>query len=127
VSGLRRSGSAVYVQVAPSSSIGTSVSDISPVSTYLVPFLKGAVDMMTSSDAIAYDFEKSSQGDRLAKARRYFRFSVPQGMKELDEGKATERMGSLTDHYLGGRRVGEDVASCAWSLLHVDEFRNDDI
>jgi hypothetical protein len=65
-------------------SIGTGVAPINAVSDNLLPFLRKSVDMLNNSEDIANEFEKSDTGKRLEASNRYFRFSVPQGMQDLN-------------------------------------------
>ena len=104
-------------------SIGTGVPRIGGVSSNLAKFLKGAVEMMTASEDVAIDFLHLSEGRALSSTNRYFRFNVPQGMQDLqlDECSRTEEMRALTDHYLQDLKVGNEVATCARSLLAPDD------
>jgi hypothetical protein len=104
-------------------SLGTGVAKSGAVSSNLAGFLKGAVAIMTDSDDIASVFASSEFGTELTRTRRYFRFSVPQGMQDLqlDEWKETEKMRALTTGYLSHMASGELVKQCAKSLLYPDE------
>ena len=104
-------------------SLGTGAPKINEISDNLAKFLKGSVDMMTSSEDIADAFAISKDGQDLAKSQRYFRFSVAQGMEvlQMDEYKETERMKSLTDLYLSKIGNGTEVDQCAKSLLLPDQ------
>lgn len=110
-------------------SLGTGAAEIKGVSKNLLGFLRGSVDIMTDSETIADDFAASMMGKNLASSRRYFRFSVPQGMSdlELDEYKETEKMSALTIEYLRKMTSGNDVNSCARSLLHSDTICEDTV
>jgi hypothetical protein len=103
-------------------SLGTSVPKISEVSSNLASFLKGCVDIMTNSKDIADDFAADELGKELCNSSRYFRFSVPQGMQELelDDYKETEKMRALTTDYLRKLGSGNEVGRCAQSLLTPD-------
>jgi len=103
-------------------SIGTGVSKISSVSSNLAVFLKQSVDMMTDSEEIADQFATSRRGQELAKSKRYFRFSVPQGLQdlEMDEWKTIEEMRAMTTEYLRKIGSGQAIAECAASLLNPD-------
>ena len=103
-------------------SLGTGVPKISEVSSNLASFLKGCVDIMTNSKDIADDFAADELGKELCNSSRYFRFSVPQGMQELelDDYKETEKMRALTTDYLRKLGSGNEVGRCAQSLLTPD-------
>ena len=79
--------------------------------------------MMTDSEDIAEAFASSKDGQDLARSQRYFRFSVAQGMEDLqmDEFKETERMKALTNLYLSKVGSGNEVGRCAKSLLLPDQ------
>lgn len=104
-------------------SLGCGVAKSAAVSSNLVGILKGAVAIMTDADDTAQVFAASSLGTDLSRTHRYFRFSLPQGMQdlELDEWKETEKMRALTTHYLGQTGNGDLVTWCAKSLLDPDE------
>ena len=104
-------------------SLGTGAPKIQEISDNLAKFLKGSVDMMTNSEDIADAFAASKIGQDLVSSRRYFRFSVTQGMEDLrmDEYKETERMRALTDRYLSKVGNGNEVERCAKSLLLPDQ------
>ncbi|KAL3453533.1 hypothetical protein BJX65DRAFT_302434 [Aspergillus insuetus] len=104
-------------------SLGTGVPKINTVSGTVAGFLRGSVDIMTDSEDIADQFACSENGCDLANSRWYFRFSVPQGMKEieLEDYKETEKMKALTAKYLGKVGSGNGVEQCAKSLLYPDE------
>ena len=75
-------------------------------------------------EGIADEFPTSELGKELAESQRYFRFSVPQGLQELemDEWKETEKMRALTTEYLRKVGTGQEVKRCAESLLRPDEI-----
>ena len=104
-------------------SLGTGVPKTTRISTNLAVFVKGALDIMTDADNIADQFSVSEEGRTLADSRRYFRFSVPQGMQdlELDEWKEMEKMNALTIDYLRKAVTGNMIEQCAKSLLYPDE------
>ena len=104
-------------------SLGTGAPQIKEVSGNLAKFLRGSVDIMTDSEKIADEFAISKDGQELSNSRRYFRFSVVQGMEvlQMDEFNETERMKSLTDLYLSKIRSGNEVQRCAKSLLWPDQ------
>ena len=104
-------------------SLGTGAPRIQGVSDNLAKFLKASVDIMTDAEKIADDFAMSKEGRELADTRRYFRFSVVQGMEDLqlDEYKESELMKALTDRYLGKIGSGNEVDQCAKSLLLPDQ------
>ena len=104
-------------------SLGTGAPQIKEVSGNLAKFLKGSVDIMTDSEKIADEFAISKGGRELADSRRYFRFSVIQGMEvlQMDEFKETERMKALTVEYLSKIVSGNKVQRCARSLLWLDQ------
>ena len=104
-------------------SLGTGAPQINEVSANLAGFLRGSVDIMTDSEDIADQFARSKDGCDLAKSRRYFRFSVPQGMKEIEmeDYKETEKMKALTTDYLSKIGSGTEVVQCARSLLYPDD------
>jgi hypothetical protein len=106
-------------------SLGTGIAKVVGVSANLAVFLKGSVDIMTDSEDLADEFAASKLGRELAEAQRYFRFSVPQGLQdlELDECKENEKMSALTMEYLRKVGSGNDIKCCAESLLHPDENR----
>ena len=81
--------------------------------------------IMTDSEDTADEFATSRLGKDLANTKRYFRFSVPQGLQdlEMDECKAIERMNALTTEYLRKVGSGNEVQRCAESLLHPDANR----
>ena len=103
-------------------SIGSGVSKVSPVSPNLAIFLKQSVDMMTDSEEIADQFAVSQKGQELAQSKKYSRFSVPQGLQELemDECKEIEKMRAMTTDYLRKVGSGMAVAECAASLHNPD-------
>ncbi|KAL2289483.1 hypothetical protein FJTKL_01756 [Diaporthe vaccinii] len=103
-------------------SIGTGAPQITGVSSNLVGFLAGAVEMMTDSEDIAEQFANSSEGIRLTSANRYFRFNVPQGMQDLqlDDWRETEKMRALTASYLRKNTSGVETERCAEVLLSPD-------
>ena len=104
-------------------SIGTGAPRIQGVPDNLAKFLQQSVDIMTDAEKIAEEFAMSKIGRELADTRQYFRFSVSQGMEDLqiDEYKETERMKDLTDRYLGKVGSGKEVERCAKSLLFPDQ------
>jgi len=104
-------------------SLKTGVAKSGPVSSNLAGVLKGAVAIMTDSDDIARVFASSELGIELSRTHRYFRFSVPQGMQDLqlDEWKETEKMKALTTDYLAHAENGDGLTRCAKSLLDPDE------
>jgi Patatin-like phospholipase len=104
-------------------SLGTGVAKSNAVSSNLVGLLKGAVAIMTDSDDAAKVFAASELGIELSRTNRYFRFSVPQGMQDLqlDEWKETEKMRAMTTDYLSHMGSGDQVQQCAKSLLYPDE------
>jgi patatin-like phospholipase/acyl hydrolase len=106
-------------------SLGTGAPKIGKVSSNIIGFLKGAVEMMTNSEDIADDFAASDEGKTLASTNRYFRFNVPQGMEDLkldeSDAKAMEKMNALTTNYLRQVGSGNEVERCAKSLLSPDE------
>jgi hypothetical protein len=104
-------------------SLGTGVAKSAHVSSHLAGVLKGAVAIMTDSDDIARVFASSEKGVELFRTNRYFRFSLPQGMQDLqlDEWKETEKMKALTTDYLNHAGNGDMLARCAKSLLDPDE------
>ena len=104
-------------------SLGTGVAEIEGVSSNLIGFMKGAIDIMTDSEEIANDFEASELGTSLAGSHRYFRFNVPQGLQDLnlDECKEVERMSALTTEYLRKAGSGTMVERCVKSLLYPDQ------
>jgi len=63
--------------------IGTGIAKVTEVNDNLAKFLKLAVAIITDSEAVAEDFATSHLGQELIKSKRYFRFSVPQGMQDL--------------------------------------------
>ena len=103
-------------------SIGTGVSKVSGVSSNLALFLKQSVEMMTDSEEIAEQFAMSQVGHDMARNKRYFRFSVPQGLQELqlDEWKKIEKMRAMTEAYLRTSQCAQAVEDCAQSLLTPD-------
>jgi len=103
-------------------SLGTGVAKSLSVSSNLASILKGAVAIMTDSDDTARVFSSSELGMELFRTNRYFRFSVPQGMQDLqlDEWKETERMRALTTDYLSHAANGDLLERCAKSLLDPD-------
>ena len=104
-------------------SLGTGVPQMKAVSANLATFLRRSVEIMTDSEDTASQFAASKDGRELAKSRRYFRFSVPYGMSEIrmEDYKETEKMSALTVDYLRSVGSGDQVESCAKSLLHPDE------
>lgn len=64
-------------------SVGTGVKKSEAISSSLASVLKGAVAIMTDSDDIARVFASSELGVELFRTHRYFRFSIPQGMQDL--------------------------------------------
>ena len=104
-------------------SLGTGAPQIKEVSGNLAKFLKGSIEIMTDAEKIADEFAISKVGRELADSRRYFRFSVVQGMEtlQMDEFQETERMKSLTTHYLSKIGSGSEVERCAKSLLWPDQ------
>ncbi|KAK5716359.1 hypothetical protein LTR17_016402 [Elasticomyces elasticus] len=104
-------------------SLGTGAPQIKAVSANLAAFLKGSVEIMTDSEDIADQFAVSKAGRELTQSKRYFRFSVPHGMAELEmeDYKETERMKGLTAAYLKGVGSGDQVEQCAKSLLYPDK------
>ncbi|KAK7717711.1 hypothetical protein SLS64_003206 [Diaporthe eres] len=103
-------------------SIGTGAPQITGVSSNLFGFLAGAVKMMTDSEDIAEQFANSSEGIRLTRANRYFRFNVPQGMQDLqlDDWRETEKMRALAASYLRKNTSGVETERCAEVLLSPD-------
>ena len=104
-------------------SIGTGVPSINAVSDNLLPFLRKSVDMLNDSEGIANEFEKSERGKKLEASNQYFRFSVPQGMQDLnlDDYRETAKMKALTDLYLQSVGTGRGVQQCAQILFKPDE------
>ena len=104
-------------------SLGTGGPQIKGVSGNLAKFLRGSIDIMTESEKIADDSAISKEGRELADSRRYFRFSVLQGMVflQMDEFKEIERMKALTVYYLSKIGSGNEIERCAKSLLWPDQ------
>lgn len=104
-------------------SIGTGVAKSDRVSSNLAGVLKSALAIMTDSDDIARVFSSSEKGIELFRTHRYYRFSVPQGMQDLqlDEWKETEKMRALTTDYLAHVSNGDMITQCAKALLDPDE------
>lgn len=104
-------------------SLGTGVAKSAPISSNLASVLKAAVAIMTDSDDIARVFASSELGIELFRTHRYFRFSLPQGMQDLqlDDWKETEKMRALTADYLSHMGNGDLLTRCAKSLLDPDE------
>lgn len=107
-------------------SIGTGAPSISHISSGLASFLQGAVKMMTNSEDIANDFAATDEAKALAAGKRYFRFSIPQGMEELEldecKEKDLERMRALASNYLR-IHCSAEILQCARSLHKPDESR----
>jgi hypothetical protein len=93
------------------------------VSKNLLPFLKKSVEMLNNAEDIANEFKVSETGKTMHDANQYFRFSVPQGMQELnlDNYKETKRMRALTYEYLRKVGNGRIVERHAQSLHQPDE------
>jgi len=104
-------------------SLGTGVKKSETITSSLASVVRGAIAIMTDSDDIARVFASSELGIELFRTHRYFRFSVPQGMGDLqlDEWKETERMKALTTDYLSHVGNGDLLTRCAKSLLDPDE------
>jgi len=103
-------------------SLGTGVPKLKDVSPNLTGFLKGAVDIMTDSEAVAKDFAASKEGKLLAESQRYFRFSVPQGLQdmEMDDHEESTQMRAFTRDYINYHDIGHRVQQCARSLYEPD-------
>jgi hypothetical protein len=114
-----------YKEIGCLLSVGTGVPKLTRVSDNLAKFLKGSVAIMTDSEETANVFADSPDGSKLINTNRYFRFSVPQGLQELelDECRKIEEMNSLTTDYLRRHGSGDEVQRCARSLLYPDENR----
>ncbi|KAI9804563.1 MAG: hypothetical protein M1833_006636, partial [Piccolia ochrophora] len=103
-------------------SLGTGVSKMDNVSDNLLWFLIESVKIMTDSENTADEFAASQRGKEFTESGRYFRFSVPQGLQELelDECNETEKMSALTTEYLRKTGSGTEVNRCAESLLRSE-------
>ena len=101
-------------------SLGTGWTDPSEVSPRLDQFLQECVNVATDCDDIADQFAKSPNGKSLIDRSSYFRFSVQQGMSDLqmDDWKETELMDALTTKYLGKPEISTLVERCARSILY---------
>ena len=101
-------------------SLGTGWTDPSEVPRRLDKFLKVCVEVATDCDDIADQFAKSPNGKSLIDRSSYFRFSVQQGMTDLqmDDWKETELMDALTSAYLGKTEISTLVERCARSILY---------
>jgi hypothetical protein len=106
-------------------SLGTGLARTNSLSSNLASFLKGSIKIMTDAEDTAKVFAASAAGKDLIRTHRYFRFSIPQGMEDLqlDEWKATERMRALTTEYLSHVGIGDTIQRCAKILLFPDENR----
>lgn len=106
-------------------SLGTGVPQMKAVSANIATFLLQSVKIMTDAENTAREFAASKDGLDLSKSRRYFRFSVPYGMSEieLEDYKETEKMSAWTINYLRSAGSGDQIESCARSLLRPDENR----
>ncbi|KAF2623203.1 hypothetical protein BU25DRAFT_414482 [Macroventuria anomochaeta] len=104
-------------------SLGTGVKKSESITSSFASILKGVVAMVTDSDDIAKAFASSELGIELFRTKRYFRFSIPQGMQDLklDEWKETEKMRALATEYMGHPSNGDLITGCAKSLLGPDE------
>ncbi|KAF8542933.1 acyl transferase/acyl hydrolase/lysophospholipase [Trichophaea hybrida] len=103
-------------------SLGTRTPNFVKVDPRLDKLLQACVKMMTDSNDIAELFTKSKFGRELAESNRYFRFSVPQGIGDiqLDDWQATSEMRDITLEYLKKFGSGREVERCAKSLLKPD-------
>lgn len=103
-------------------SLGTGLSKISETPSSLPTFLQKSVEIMTDAGQVADDFARSKDGKELSSQDRYFRFSVVQGMDDIqiDEYTEVKRMEALTIHYLNQEQQGTDIERCAKALLEPD-------
>ncbi len=106
-------------------SIGNGVLRPDSVTDDIAPALKKSIDMLAEAEEIAQGFENSDRGLRLEKSKRFFRFSVPQGMQDLkmDDYKETNKMRALANLYLKDDAVSKIVQECAEALFRPDDNR----
>jgi len=103
-------------------SLGTGWTDPTEIPARLDKFLRQCVNMATDADDVADQFARTPHGKDLIDNSRYFRFSVQQGMSNLqmDDWKENELMDGLTSAYLGKPENSALVERCAKSLLYPD-------
>lgn len=103
-------------------SIGIGIPEVTALSSNLSTFLVQSVEMMTDSEDTVNQFARSKTGKEVLETNRYFRFSVPQGLKQiqLDESRAIESMKAVTTEYLRNIPTCNAVTTCARSLFEPD-------
>lgn len=80
--------------------------------------MKSLADIATDANAKAVDFKSSKDGRKLLRARKYFRYSVAQGMNDVDlsEFEKIPYMESMTVPYIVD--VAHDIEECAKNLVY---------
>lgn len=101
-------------------SLGTGVPKLSNVPSNLATFLQRIVEMMTNADTTTKHSARR-EGRQLKESGGYFRFSVPQGMDEIELDEHEKRsQADLAHHYLSEDDTGEEIERCSRVLLHPD-------
>ena len=102
-------------------SLGTGVKlpqGFSPKESRLHQVLKSLADIATDADAKARDFRDTVEGRKLVKSKKYFRYSVSQGVGEVDlaDFERIPYMESMTLPYAVEK--DDDIEECAKNLAH---------
>lgn len=103
-------------------SIGTGWVKKGPVGMKAHEVLSTAVDMATNAEKIADEFSHSPQGQELAKAKRYYRFNVEQGLQQVEMEAASEKnlesIDAWTMDYLRRAEVNAKLNECMEKMLN---------
>jgi len=102
-------------------SIGTGVTDISPVdgqSVKLNEIAKTCAELAINCNNVAQVFARSPYGSNLLSSGGYFRFDVDRGMDKvgLAEWTRSEDIQAYVDRYLSTAAKASEVQDCAWRL-----------
>ena len=102
-------------------SIGTGVTDVSPVdgqSIKLNEIAKTCAELAINCNNVAQVFAKSPYGSNLLSSGGYFRFDVDRGMDKpgLAEWTRSEDIQAYVDQYLSTAVTASEVQNCAWRL-----------
>jgi predicted acylesterase/phospholipase RssA len=107
-------------------SLGTGVTlpqGFNPNKSRLHEILQSLADIATDANTKAREFRDTREGRELIRSRKYFRYSVPQGMGEVDlaDFERIPYMESITLPY--AVEMDHDIEECARNLVHPSSPR----
>lgn len=107
-------------------SLGTGVTlpqGFNPNKSRLHEILQSLADIATDANTKAREFRDTREGRELVRSRKYFRYSVPQGMGEVDlaDFERIPYVESITLPYAVD--MDHDIEECARNLAHPSSPR----